>query len=447
MRKVICRSLVPLLLLVATPLFAQRGATQRVQVQIAPDHVDWKYAVGENAMFTVKATKDGMPLSGAKVNWSIGPEGMPAVKTGTADLTADGLKIDGGSMKEPGFLRLVAMVQDEGASIRGIGTAGFDPEKIKAVTGEPADFDQFWNEGKAALARIPLAPVLKPDPTRTTETMDSFEVSIQTIGGSGRGNSRIFGILTMPKAPGKYPALLRVPGAGIYPAASITRDHEERVISLSIGIHGIPLTMDPSVYQNLSSGALSNYQSLNLDSKERYYYRRVYLSCVRAIDYLTSLPNWDGKNVAVMGNSQGGALAIVTAALDPRVGALGVFHPALSDQMGYLNGRVGGWPGLFRDPEYQTKAKMDTALYYDVVNFAKRIKVPGIYTWGYNDETCAPTTTYAAFNLVTAPKILTLEKETGHTIVPPQRARINLWIQTFLKTGVAPNGVVTPAAQ
>jgi cephalosporin-C deacetylase len=81
---------------------------------------------------------------------------------------------------------------------------------------------------------------------------------------------------------------------------------------------------------------------------------------------------------------------------------------------------------------------METAAYYDTVNFARKLKVPGLYSWGYNDETCAPTTTFAAFNSVTAPKTLTLQIETGHTIVPEQRARVNRWIHEFLKTGKAP---------
>ena len=62
---------------------------------------------------------------------------------------------------------------------------------------------------------------------------------------------------------------------------------------------------------------------------------------------------------------------------------------------------------------------MATSAYYDTVNFARKLKVPGLYSWGYNDETSPP-------------KI-----ETGHTIVPEQRARVNRWIQEFLKTGKA----------
>ncbi len=77
--------------------------------------------------------------------------------------------------------------------------------------------------------------------------------------------------------------------------------------------------------------------------------KRVYLACVRSIDLLTSLPEWDGKNVVVQGGSQGGALALVTAGLDQRVTACVANHPALSDMAGYKAGRAGGYPHFFRN--------------------------------------------------------------------------------------------------
>jgi cephalosporin-C deacetylase-like acetyl esterase len=159
---------------------------------------------------------------------------------------------------------------------------------------------------------------------------------------------------------------------------------------------------------------------------------------IRAVDYLTSLPNWDGKTVVVIGGSQGGALSIITAALDSRVKALAAFHPALSDITGYIHGRVGGWPELFRGPANRTTDKLETASYYDVVNFARRVKVPGIYSWGYNDETCMPTSTYAAYNSIAAPKTLTLQLATAHNIMAAQNERFTAWIQEFFQTGKAP---------
>jgi cephalosporin-C deacetylase-like acetyl esterase len=140
----------------------------------------------------------------------------------------------------------------------------------------------------------------------------------------------------------------------------------------------------------------------------------------------------------VTGGSQGGALSIITAALDPRVKGLAAYYPALSDVTGYLHDRAGGWPHMFRasgEGSHRTKEKLNTMRYYDVVNFARRVKVPGFYSWGFNDETCPPTSMYSAYNVIAAPKQLLLALETGHFTVPEQNERVNRWLESFLKTG------------
>ena len=206
---------------------------------------------------------------------------------------------------------------------------------------------------------------------------------------------------------------------------------------------GIP-SPPPSRPRNLSGafGSGRGYAAFNLDDRDRYYYRRVYLGCLRANDFLVSHPKWDGRNLIVTGGSQGGALTIVTAALDPRVRGLAAYYPALSDVTGYLEGRAGGWPHMFRadgPQSHRTPEKIETSRYYDVVNFARRVKVPGFYTWGFNDETCPPTSMYSAYNVIPGQKKLLLALETGHNNIPEQVARVEAWLVAFLKTGSAPN--------
>ncbi|WP_332912093.1 acetylxylan esterase [Algoriphagus boritolerans] len=140
-------------------------------------------------------------------------------------------------------------------------------------------------------------------------------------------------------------------------------------ITLQIGIHGIPIDMAPEVYANLTSGALNGYWNFNISDKDLYYYRRVYLGCIRAVDFLVSLPQYDGQNLGIQGGSQGGALAIVTAALDPRINYLTAMYPALSDMTGYLHGRAGGWPHVFAGNNLQNfnnPKTLETIGYYDV---------------------------------------------------------------------------------
>jgi cephalosporin-C deacetylase-like acetyl esterase len=182
-------------------------------------------------------------------------------------------------------------------------------------------------------------------------------------------------------------------------------------------------------------GAIFDYWFYNLDDRDRYFYKRVYLGCVRAVDFLFSLPQFDGEKLAVTGGSQGGALTIMTAGLDPRVKWLAPIYPALCDLTGYLHGRAGGWPHMFDKSNYAFNAKEDkieTSKYYDVVNFARQIKVPGLYSWGFNDVVCPPTSMYSAYNVVTAPKALLLYLETGHWTYPEQVEKIEAWLTKML---------------
>ncbi len=424
-----------LLSLLAFPVAAQ-DRVGTVQVRVSTERADWRYELGQPVRFHITAVLDGHVMTGAKVSYRIGPEMMPPKVDESGTLTADGLTVDGGTLNEPGFLRCIATVEHNGKIYRGLSTAAFNPEAIKPTQQDPADFDQFWAAGKAALAKLPIDAKITPLPEHGNASVDCHHVNLQNVG-MAAAPSRFYGVLCEPKAPGKYPALLSVPGAGVRPYRGLAEIAARGVITLQVGIHGIPVTMDQSVYDSLGAGALANYNTFGLDNRDRYFYRRVYLGCVRANDFLTSLPNWDGVNLAVTGGSQGGALSIVTAALDSRVRGLAAYFPALADVTGYLQNRAGGWPHMFRAAEgpmaHRSTDKIETSRYYDVVNFARRVKVPGLYSWGFNDETCPPTSMYSAYNVIPGQKKLLLALETGHNNIPEQVAQVQDWLQTFLK--------------
>jgi len=430
----------PLFVLVF-PLAAQDRAGT-IHVRVSTDRADWRYEPGQPVRFRIVAVQDGHPLSGIKVAYRIGPEMIAPKIDQTATLAAGGLTVEGGTMNEPGFLRCIATVERNGKTYRGLATAAFQPEAIKPTQQDPADFDQFWAAGKAALAKLPIDAKVTPLPEYGNASADCHHVNLQNAG-MGSAPSRFYGILCEPKAPGKYPALLSVPGAGVRPYRGLAEMAARGVITLQVGIHGIPVTLDQSVYDSLGSGALAGYNTFGLDNRERYYYRRVYLGCVRANDFLTSHPKWDGVHLAVTGGSQGGALSIVTAALDPRVQGLAAYYPALSDVTGYLQNRAGGWPHMFRAADgplsHRSPDKIETSRYYDVVNFARRVKVPGLYSWGFNDETCPPTSMYSAYNVIPGRKKLLLALETGHNNIPEQVAEVQAWLQAFLQTASAGN--------
>jgi cephalosporin-C deacetylase len=422
-------NLILLLFFLGTAIYSSiaQPTEQRIKVIVAPDHLDWTYKVNEKVKFTISVFQDGNLLKGAKVIYEIGPEKMEPTKKDSAILSAGTISIDGGTMKSGGFLRCIAIAKVGGKQYRSLATAGFDPLSIQPTIENPTDFKSFWDQAKADLSKVPMETKMTLLADKCTENVNVYHVNLQNF----RLGSRLYGILCVPKKEGKYPALLRVPGAGTRPYAGDILLAEKGIITFEIGIHGIPVTMDPSVYTDMANSVTAQYFNYNLDNRDRYYYKRVYMGCVRANDFLTSLPQYDGTNLAVLGGSQGGALSIVTAAIDQRVKYLAAFYPALSDVTGYLNERAGGWPHLFDQtnlPFNNTKEKKETVKYYDVVNFARLLKIPGLYSWGFNDETCPPTSMYASYNVITSPKELLLVQETGHWTYTEQRERFNNWL-------------------
>ena len=116
-----------------------------------------------------------------------------------------------------------------------------------------------------------------------------------------------------------------------------------------------------------------------------------------------------------------------THVLHNAVTCFAAIHPAMCDHSGFLHHRAGGWPHYFYQ-QSPTEAQRQTAAYYDVVNFARQLKVPGWFSWGYNDEVCPPTSMFSAYNSITAPKAFHPYLETGHFWYQEQYDAWNDWL-------------------
>ena len=393
-----------------------QNAGKEIYVVVSPDRDDWTYKPGEKATFTVTVLKSQRPMKDAVVDYEVGPEFYPDRKEKGKALKDGTMKISG-TMTKPGFLRCIVNVRDGERWYKGLGTAAYSPEKIEPVTTMPDDFEAFWKESLEGARQIPLDPQMTLLPERCTPTDNVYHVSYNPKKWGGR----FYGILSVPKTPGKYPALLRLPGAGCRPYDGDTYTAPGKAITLEIGIAGMPVNLDPEVYESLiNGGGLNHYWRYGLHDRWSSYYHRVVCGAVRSVDFICSLPEYDGKTLVVSGGSQGGALSIITAALDPRVTYLTVAHPAMCDHHRSLENSAPGWPQYFLGEEHPDKRMLDTARYYDVVNFARILKTPGWYTWGFNDTVCPPTSFYAAFNAVKAPKKKSVYLETEHFTFPAQ---------------------------
>lgn len=402
-----------------------------------PNHADWLYQTGEKATVEVQFYKYGIPQDGVTVCYELGDDMMPSDTKGSVTLKNGRAVVTIGTMKQPGFRDCRLQATIAGKTYKHHVKVGFSPDKLQPYTKMPADFDEFWDKSKSEIATFPLLYTKERVEKYSTDKIDCYLVKLQL---NNRGQS-IYGYLTCLRnmQKGACPVVLCPPGAGIKTIKAPLRHKyyaEQGCIRFEMEIHGLNPEMSEAEFKEISNafnGRENGYLSNGLDNKDNYYMRRVYLACVRSIDFLTSLPEWDGKNVIVQGGSQGGALALITAGLDTRVTACVANHPALSDMAGYKAGRAGGYPHFFRVAGMDTADKLNTMAYYDVVNFARRIKIPTYMTWGYNDDTCPPTTSYIVYNVLNCPKEALITPINEHWTSEATEYGHLLWIKRHLK--------------
>jgi cephalosporin-C deacetylase len=400
----------------------------KFELSVIPDHEDWIYKLGETANFVVSIS--GSTLDDCTVSYEMGLEKMNPIKKGSFDSDKPSFIIEGVSLDSPGFLRCSVSIITNGDTIKSYATAAFQPTDIVHTVTCPSDFLSFWNSEIAKAREIPLDTELSLIEEKSTDEFNVYHMSFL----NNEYKSRTYGIVTIPVKSGKYPAIIRFPGAGVHPLGGNLDVASDKVITMDLYIHPFPMTFERSFYDNLRESQYINYMFLGASDKNSYFYKKVILGCLKAVDFIYSLEQFDGENLASWGSSQGGALSIITTSLDKRIKCLVALCPAMCDHTGYLHGRAGGWPHFFNEEnidKYNNKEVLETLPYYDVVNFAKNITVPGFYSWGFNDATTPPTSFYSAYNEIKAPKKILIIKDGEHKIYPEQKVETNKWILEF----------------
>lgn len=402
-----------------------------------PDHADWLYQTGENAKVEVSFCKYGIPRDG-ELKYSIGNDMLQPDKHGSVKLKNGRAVINMGTKKTPGFRDMKLSVSLDGKTYEHHIKVGFSVDKIKPYTQEPQDFRSFWQKNVEELKQVPMSYTKELYKDYCTDKIDCYLVKLQI---DKMGHS-MYGFLFYPKnaQPGKHPVVLCPPGAGIKTIKDPMRNKyyaENGFVRFEVEIHGLDPRISSEIFGEISrafNDRNGGYLANGLENKNIYYMKHVYVGLVRCIDFLTSLPEWDGKNVAVQGGSQGGALAIIAAGLDSRVTQCVANHPALSDMAGYAaKGGTGGYPHFCRQPQIlSNKDCLNTLAYFDVVNFARYVKAPTYLTWGYNDVTCPPTTSYAVWNTLKCTKESLLTPINEHwTTTETNRGQME-WIKAHL---------------
>ena len=398
------------------------------QPSFVPYHSNGIYRIGEKAGWTLSPPKDA---PAAKYTYEIKKNNFDVIKTGTLDFSSGSATIET-TLQEPAMLYVtVAAEGAPPASAIHLGAA-VAPTQLTPSVPRPPDFDAFWHNKMLYLSITPMNPLIAPVKTEQ-EGVELSNVQLDSFG------SRVHGYLAKPVKLGKFPALIIYQYAGVYALnpKTVTDRAAEGWLAFDVDSHD----MQPSQ----STGIPTNYQTIGDMNRETSYFLYMYLRDARAVDYICSRPDWDGQTLVIMGTSMGGQQSLVTASLRPQVSAVIVNEPAGSDISAELNGRQAGYPNWpSKDPRV-----MATAPYFDVVNFASRIKAPALIAMGFIDTTCPPAGIWTALNQIPGPKEAFPMIESDHNHITPEKqlafhAREKEVLDTLLHGGVyRPNEELT----
>jgi cephalosporin-C deacetylase len=377
------------------------------------------YQPGEKMVFSVRVLSDGKPAEGVRLSWKrSGDDG--GIEKGEAVSTNEPLVLTA-SIDRPGFVRMeVAALDAEGKPVLDAkekpvtfeGSAGVEPEKLQGVP-VPADFDQWWAARRAELTKVPLKVIeMKPMP-ETIPGVETFDVKVACAGGMP-----VSGYLSRTKgiAPGTAMARVSFQGYGVNTAGRQDRwvsQNSRPVIALEINAHGIENGLPREDYRTMGKTTLKGYgfdKEQNEHPETAYFYGMA-MRVMRALDFIKSQPEWDGKTLLVEGGSQGGFQALLAASLDPQVTRCVAVKPWLCDLGGITLGRMKGWR-----PDYTPALD-----YYDPVHHAHRIHCETKLFAGLGDPVCPPSGISVLYNSL--PKAISkrIEYQQGatHGTTPP----------------------------
>ena len=436
------------LMLAALPALAQ---PLNPFITFTPFHANGLYKAGERYGWTVRAPMGMSTQDPLSYDYTVRENNQTEIASGTIDLSSGSATISG-AIDHPAmvYVRLTpnraGMVTlpapPAAAPAPGGGPAGpspadldkltvgaaIDPTNFKPSIPRPADFDAFWAGKLADLAKVPVNPQLTPL-TPPKPNIDFYKVQLDSAG------SHVQGYLAAPKSGGKHPAILLYQYAGVY--ALDPRTAADRAAEGWLAFNVDSHDQDPAS----PDGAPRNYAMVSADNRDTSYFLGMYLRDTRAIDYIRSRSDWDGKTIVVMGTSMGGQQSFATAGLNPQyVTAMVVNVPAGFDVNGEKAGRRTGYPGWPSD----NAAIMQAGQYFDPVNFASRIRAKSVVAFGLIDTTSPPAGVFTAFNQIPAAKEAIPMVESDHNHLTPQKQEAYLQRQQEVLAAILKNGTFTP---
>jgi len=277
-----------------------------------------------------------------------------------------------------------------------------DSEKFRPGFEYPSDFEKFWADQLKQLRKCKMDVKLTPVndiPSKFRGQVESYAIEINMPEGRP-----VHGFISYPYGAKKKscPIVIRTHGAG-YSISSLWPTMDDAVkykaISIDLNAHGYPDIKE--IADSLGKTELKDYKNRKVTDHKSFYFRLMYLRDVRALDYATSLPIWDGRRILAMGGSQGGGQSLAIAGIDKRVTAVRASVPAMTDMGGIFAGHSGGWPKYYISMAKGDNLEAEKKIlpYYDGANFAHCFKGRLWMVAGMVDSVCPPECVISAFNV------------------------------------------------
>ncbi|GIO35702.1 acetylxylan esterase [Paenibacillus antibioticophila] len=294
--------------------------------------------------------------------------------------------------------------------------------KYQGISPKPEDFDQYWAQALAELEEVDPQVELVPSEFQAPQA-ECFDLYFTGVQGA-----RIHAKYVRPKAAATpHPAVLQFHGY-----AWNSGDWNDKLAYASIGYSIAAMDCRGQGGRSEDAGqvkgtTLRGHIIRGLDDHpDKLLFRQIFLDTVQLARIVMSFPEVDEQRVGAMGGSQGGGLTIACSALEPRIKRLAPFYPFLSDyrrvwEMDLAKDAYEELRNFFRfhDPLHTREEEIFNMLgYIDIQHLADRIRGEVLMAVGLMDTICPPSTQFAAYNKIQAPKQLEVYPDFGHEYLP-----------------------------
>lgn len=312
--------------------------------------------------------------------------------------------------------------------------------ELKAYSGinpHAGDFNEYWDKALAEMHAVDPQVELIPSKFQSP-VADCYDLYF-----TGTHGARVYAKYLKPKViKGKAPAVLMFHGYTINSGS-----WSDKVAYAASGFHVAALDCRGQGGLSEDVGGVKGttvhghvIRGLS-DHPDKLLFRDIFLDTAQLASIVMNMPDVDENRVGAMGGSQGGGLTLACAALEPRISRLAPIYPFLCDykrvwEMDLTKQAFAELGEYFRkfDPLHERENEIFTTLgYIDAAFLAKRIKGRVQFTTGLMDDVCPPSTQFAAYNNITAPKELVVYPDFGHEELPGANDRTYFFMMEMLE--------------